>query len=123
LLEFAELVAFVASTDLARARRFYEGVLGLRVAKQGSFDCELRAGGTTVRLTLVEQHQPVRSAVLGWAVPDIASTLDSLAAVGVAEERYGDLDQDESGIWRTVDGSQMAWFKDPDGNVLCLTQS
>jgi catechol-2,3-dioxygenase len=123
VLEFAEVVAFVASTDLERSRGFYQGVLGLRVARQGRFAYELRAGGTSVRLTLVEQHEPSRSTVLGWVVPDIASTLDSLAAVGVRAERYSELEQDESGIWRALDGSQVAWFIDPDGNVLSLTQS
>ena len=122
MLEFSALVAFIGSKDLGRARRFYEETLGLRVARQGKFDCDLLAGGTTVRLSLVEDYTPPRGTVLGWSVPDIGSILRNLSARGVRFERYSELDQDELGIWTRFDGSQAAWFKDPDGNVLTLEQ-
>jgi hypothetical protein len=122
MLEFSELVAFVGSTDLGRARRFYEETLGLRVAREGRYRCDLTAGGTTVRLELVEGYAPHSSTVLGWSVQDIGTILRNLSARGVAFERYSQLDQDELGIWTAIDGSQAAWFKDPDGNVLSLVK-
>jgi catechol 2,3-dioxygenase-like lactoylglutathione lyase family enzyme len=122
MLEFAEVVTFIASTDLARARAFYEGVLGLPVERQARFACSFRGGGVTVRLTLVEQVQPPPYTVLGWAVPDIEDTVRILMSRGVEFERFDDLDQNEWGIWEAVDGAQVAWFKDPDGNILSLTQ-
>jgi hypothetical protein len=60
--------------------------------------------------------------VLGWAVPDIEATLAELAGRGVAGLRFENLPQDEQGIWTTPDGSKVAWFHDPDGNTLSITQ-
>jgi catechol 2,3-dioxygenase-like lactoylglutathione lyase family enzyme len=122
MLEFYEVLPFVASTDLARARQFYEGLLGLPVSKDRRAACDFSAGGTIVRITLVEHHEPQATPILGCAVPDINSTVRTLAANGLAFERYEHVDQDEWGIWEARDGSQQAWFKDPDGNLLCLTQ-
>ena len=122
MLEFSELLPFVASTDLARARQFYEGLLGLPVSRDRRSACDFSAGGTILRVTLVEHHEPHPTPLLGWAVPDINSTVRTLAAHGLAFERYEHLDQDEWGISEALDGSQQAWFKDPDGNLLFLTQ-
>jgi catechol 2,3-dioxygenase-like lactoylglutathione lyase family enzyme len=122
VLEFSELVPLVASTDLARSRQFYEGLLGLPVSRDRRSACDFSAGGTILRVRLVEHHEPQATPVLGWAVPDINSTVRTLAAHGLAFERYEQFDQDEWGIWEARDGSQQAWFKDPDGNLLCLTQ-
>jgi catechol 2,3-dioxygenase-like lactoylglutathione lyase family enzyme len=123
VLEFSEVVTFVAATDLARAREFYEGVLGLPVERQARFASSFRAAGTTVRLTLVDDVEPAPYTVLGWSVPDIEDTVRTLMSRGVQFERFDDLDQNEWGIWEAVDGSQVAWFKDPDGNILSLTQA
>jgi catechol 2,3-dioxygenase-like lactoylglutathione lyase family enzyme len=122
MLEFAEVVTFVPSTDLARAREFYEGVLGLRVERQGRFASSFRAAGVIVRLTLVERVDPPPYTVLGWTVRDIEDTVRSLMSRGVEFERFDDLEQNSWGIWEAVDGAQVAWFRDPDGNILSLTQ-
>ena len=122
MLHSAELVAFVATADGARARRFYEEVLGLRLVEETPFALVFHSAGTTLRVTFVERVGPAPHTVLGWTVEDIHATMAGLAARGVAFERYPGLDQDEAGVWRSPSGARVAWFKDPDGNVLSLTQ-
>src|SRR5712672_3106507 len=123
VLEFSEVVTCIASTDLARACGFYEEVLGLRVVREARFASSLRAGGMTVRLTLVEQVEPAPYTVFGWAVPDIEDTVRTLMSRGVEFELFDEFEQNEWRIWEAVDGAQVAWFKDPDGNILSLTQA
>lgn len=122
MLGSSELVAFAASADLRRAREFYEGVLGLTVTQDTDFACVLEAGGTMLRVTAVEQVARPGYTVLGWRVADIAATARELAARGVQFTRYDGMEQDENGIWTTPGGDQVAWFSDPDGNTLSLTQ-
>ena len=122
MLRSAELVAFVASTDGARARRFYQEVLGLRLVEETAYALVFDAAGTTLRVTFVEQVGPAPHTVLGWSVDDIQAIVADLVAQGVDPERYPGLDQDEAGVWRSPGGARVAWFKDPDGNVLSLTQ-
>ena len=116
------LVAFVPATDLDAARAFYEGVLGLAVVEHSDFAVAFDVGGTMLRVTAVERRVDAPYTVLGWAVPEIAAAIDELAARGVAFERYEDMDQDPRGVWRSPSGARIAWFRDPDGNVLSLTQ-
>ena len=122
MLASGDLVAFVPSTDLERSAAFYGGVLGLQVHEVTPFACVLRAGGTTLRVTKVDSFTPHPFTVLGWVVPDIAGTLEALAGLGVAALRYPGVTQDDRGIWTTPGGDQVAWFSDPDGNTLSLTQ-
>ncbi len=99
VLTGAPLIAFAPSTDLARSRAFYEGVLGLRLVEDSSFAVAFDAHGTQVRVTAVEQRVAAPYTVLGWFVPDIADAIDALAARGVAFNRYDGMDQDERGVW------------------------
>ena len=122
MLESSEVVAFVAAADLTRARAFYEGKLGLRVAEQNDFACVLDANGTMVRVTAVGEVSPAGYTVLGWRVADIVATVAGLTARGVVFRRYDGMDQDEQGIWTTPGGDKVAWFTDPDGNTLSVTQ-
>ena len=122
MLESSEVVAFVAAADLARARVFYEGKLGLTVIEQNDFACVFDANGTMLRVTAVGTVSPAGYTVLGWRVTDIAATVRGLTAKGVVFIRYEGMDQDEIGVWTTPGGEQVAWFPDPDGNVLSLTQ-
>jgi predicted enzyme related to lactoylglutathione lyase len=80
------------------------------------------ANGTTLRLAKVERISPAPYTVLGWLVPDIRAACARLSAAGVPFERYEGMPQDEAGIWATPGGGYVAWFKDPDGNTLSLTQ-
>ncbi len=122
MLEQADLVAFVAATDLARARAFYEGTLGLHVEGQDGFACIVDANGTTVRITLVDHAVVAPYTVLGWAVPDIEAMADQLAGRGVRFSRFEGMGQDERGIWTAPDGTRVAWFSDPDGHLLSISQ-
>jgi catechol 2,3-dioxygenase-like lactoylglutathione lyase family enzyme len=121
-LNEADLVAFVATTDLARARAFYEGTLGLRVLEESPFACVVDAHGTMVRITPVAERADADYTVLGWAVADIEQTVRELAAVGVEFRRFDGMGQDALGVWNAPGGDKVAWFTDPDGNTLSLTQ-
>jgi catechol 2,3-dioxygenase-like lactoylglutathione lyase family enzyme len=122
VLTGAPLIAFAPSTDLARSREFYEDVLGLRLVEDSSFAVAFDAHGTQLRVTAVEARVPVPYTVLGWFVPDVAAAIDALTARGVAFIRYDGVEQDARGVWRSPSGARVAWFEDPDGNVLSLTQ-
>ena len=116
------VVAFVATRDPDRARGFYEGVLGLRLVADEPFALVFDAHGTTLRVQKVQELAPARHTVLGWLVPDIAAAVRSLSAAGVAFERFPGLPQDDLGVCAFPGGGRVAWFKDPDGNTLSLTE-
>jgi catechol 2,3-dioxygenase-like lactoylglutathione lyase family enzyme len=116
------LVAFVPIREADRARSFYRETLGLRLVSEDRFALVFDADGVRLRATLVAQFQPQRFTVLGWQVADAAATARRLAAAGVHFERYPGMEQDELGLWSAPGGARVAWFRDPDGNVLSLTQ-
>ena len=122
MLESSDLVAFVAATDLRRARAFYEQTLGLPVLEQNDFACVLDAHGTTLRVTAVPEVARGGYTVLGWRVADIITEVRGLTARGVSFLRYDGMSQDEHGIWTAPGGAKVAWFADPNGNTLSLTQ-
>jgi catechol 2,3-dioxygenase-like lactoylglutathione lyase family enzyme len=122
MLEKSEVIAFVSSTDLRQARVFYEQTLGLRLIEQNDFACVFDANGAMLRVTAVAEVARAGYTVLGWRISDIAATVRGLAAKGVLFLRYDGMDQNESGVWTTPGGDKVAWFADPDGNVLSLTQ-
>ena len=116
------IIAFAAATDLGRARAFYEEALGLPLVGQNEIACVFDANGTMLRVTAVAEVARPGYTVLGWRVADIAATARGLAGQGVVFIRYDGMDQDENGVWTTPGGDKVAWFADPDGNVLSLTQ-
>ncbi len=118
----AELVAFVASADLDRAQRFYEGTLGLELLERTPFACVFRAPNATLRVTAVERGLRAGYTVLGWRVDDIRDVVRRLRAGGIELLRYEGLEQDTDGAWHSPGGARIAWFQDPDGNVLSITQ-
>ena len=115
-------IAFVHTTDTDRARDFYVGVLGLELVEESPFAVVVRSAGTMIRITPVPHHTPAGGTVLGWDVPDIAATMSALAAKGVPGLRFDGLTQDDLGIWQSPSNARVAWFADPDGNTLSLTQ-
>lgn len=118
----ARLVAFVPTRDFERSRAFYEGVLGLRVVSQDGFALVLDANGVAVRVSKVPTLQPAAFTVLGWEVPNIVEAVSGLRDRGVAFERFPMVEHDAIGIWTAPSGDRVAWFKDPDGNILSVTQ-
>ncbi|HEV2469845.1 MAG TPA: VOC family protein [Candidatus Sulfotelmatobacter sp.] len=122
MLTAQKIVAFAPTADAARARSFYVDVLGLLVISEDPFALVLNANGTMLRVTTVQNFKPQQFTILGWDVPNIDDTVWQLNQRGVLFESYGMAGQDERGIWKSPSGARIAWFKDPDGNVLSLTQ-
>ena len=124
ILGAAKLVAFVPVSDAEKARAFYEGVLGLRLIEhEKPFAMVFDANGVMLRVTPVGEHKPAPFTVLGWDVESIEATVDELAAMGVGFMRVpGFIDTDPRAIWTAPGGARIAWFYDPDRNVLSLTQ-
>jgi catechol 2,3-dioxygenase-like lactoylglutathione lyase family enzyme len=124
ILGASKLIAFVHITEWSRARAFYEDVLGLRlVEEEKPFALVFDANGIMLRVTPGGEHKPAPGTVLGWEVESIESTVEQLTAAGVEFLRYPGLnDADPLGIWTSPSGARIAWFHDPDGNVLSLTQ-
>ena len=122
MLERSPLVGFVGVSDLDRARHFYGETLGLPISDESPFALVANANGTMLRLTAVEQPMAAPYTVLGWSVEDIGSMIDQLSARGVRFTRYEGMGQDERGVWTAPGGAKIAWFLDPDGNNLSLTE-
>lgn len=122
MLSASPLVAFVPSRDLKRSRSFFAETLGLKLVSEDGFALLFDANGTALRVTAVPKFTPHPFTVLGWTVPDIQAAVTGLGKRGVAFERFDGMKQDPLGIWTAPGGAQVAWFKDPDGNVLSVTQ-
>ena len=122
MLPDSQLIAFVATTDLRRARFFYRDVLGLRLVGEDEFAVVFDAAGTTLRVTKVEAVIVAGYTVLGWRVEDIVFAARALIPRGVEFLMFPGMSQDDLGIWTAPGGARVASFKDPDGNTLSLTQ-
>ena len=122
MLSQSRLVCFIATTDAERARAFYHGKLGLALIEDGGYALVFDANGTQLRVQRVQDVAPHAYTALGWEVDDVATTVRALAANGVAMARFPGLPLDADGVWDTPDGSRVAWFHDPDGNTLSLSQ-
>ena len=122
MLNSARMVGFVPIGNMARAKTFYSDTLGLPVTGEDSFAITLDANGTMVRLTQVGEHKPASFTILGWEVSNLRKAVTDLEQNGVRFEKFAGLQQDELGIWTAPGGSLVAWFKDPDGNILSLSQ-
>ena len=116
------VIAFVATADPRRAKAFYAGTLGLRLTGEDPFALVFDAAGTMLRVATVTALKPAGYTVLGWNVRDIDRAVRDLAEKGVAFQRYDGMPQDELGIWTSPGGARIAWFLDPDGNTLSLTE-
>jgi catechol 2,3-dioxygenase-like lactoylglutathione lyase family enzyme len=123
MLGHGKLMAFVATTDGKRARQFYGETLGLAIVHDDGFALVCDANGTSLRIQKVESLRPQGFTALGWEVADVEATVDGLVARGIEFERFDGMGQDARGIWKAPGGARVAWFKDPDGNVLSVTQS
>lgn len=124
MLASVQAVMMVHTGDRAAAVPFYRDTLGLRLIAEDDFAAVFDLNGAVLRLSDVAGWVPHPHTVLGFAVPDIAEAVRALAARGVTFLMYDGFGQDAAGIWTAPDGSaHVAWFNDPDGNNLSLTQS
>jgi catechol 2,3-dioxygenase-like lactoylglutathione lyase family enzyme len=117
-----KIVAFVGTAKPARARRFYRDTLGLRLVGEDEFALVFDAHATMLRVAIVREVAAAEYTVLGWQVPDVAAAATRLKKSGVRLQRYPGMGQDKQGIWTSPSGARVAWFKDPDGNTLSITQ-
>ncbi|EGF90645.1 glyoxalase/Bleomycin resistance protein/Dioxygenase superfamily protein [Asticcacaulis biprosthecium C19] len=124
MLRYAGPIGHIAVADFGQARAFYEGVLGLEFVRNDGFAIVMRSGQIILRLSVPPEITPVSYSVFGWEVMEIETQVADLTGRGVVFERYGRLggDQDEAGVWLTPHGDKVAWFKDPFGNLLSLSQ-
>jgi catechol 2,3-dioxygenase-like lactoylglutathione lyase family enzyme len=121
MLSSEKLIAFVSTTNADRARAFYRDKLGLRLVSEDSFALVFDSGGAPLRVALAKEIKPAPYTVLGWDVKDLRSTVLELKKGGIACEIFGFFKQDDLGIWTAPNGDQVAWFKDPDGNLLSVS--
>lgn len=122
MLNQGRVLTFVPVSDVDRAMHFYSDVLGLVVTDCSDSYCALDAGGVTIRLTLVVDRPAVEHTIVGWSVPDLNTIAAELVERGLTFHRYDGMDQDQYGAWVAPNGDHIAWFSDPDGNILSLTQ-
>jgi catechol 2,3-dioxygenase-like lactoylglutathione lyase family enzyme len=116
------VVAFIPTEDAARARAFYEEKLGLRFVSDDSFAVVMDCNGTMLRIARVGSFTPHPFTILGWEVEDMDKTAEVMAVNGVKFEVFPGLQQDDAGVWTAPGGARVAWFKDPDGNILSISQ-
>jgi catechol 2,3-dioxygenase-like lactoylglutathione lyase family enzyme len=116
-----DVMAFAPTIDQEKAIGFYRDTLGLSLLSQDSFAAAFDAHGIMLRVSTVPKLTPQPFTILGWKVPDIVAAITGLVAAGVKFERYMD-SQDELNVWTAPGGAKIAWFKDPDGNILSLTE-
>ena len=122
MLSSAKIIGFVPTKDAKKARSFHESGLGLRFVSEDKFAVVFDANGTMLRVVPVEEFSPFPFTLLGWQVADIQKSVAALEKKGVKFERYQWFSQDELGIWTAPSGAKVAWFKDPDGNLLSVSQ-
>jgi catechol 2,3-dioxygenase-like lactoylglutathione lyase family enzyme len=122
MLGDCEVMAFVPTAHPDHAKIFYRDTLGLELLEDSPFALVFRAGRTMLRVQKVPQLTPLPFTTLGWRVPDVRAAVEELSGKQVSFVRYDGMNQDALGIWLAPGGAKVAWFKDPDGNTLSLTE-
>jgi predicted enzyme related to lactoylglutathione lyase len=112
--------AFVPTMKSQEAKTFYKDVLGLELTSEDEFALEFQITGGFLRVTKVQDFKPHPFTVFGWMVEDVALIVIQLNEKNIFCERYGFIEQDDLGIWTAPNGTKIAWFKDPDGNLLSV---
>jgi catechol 2,3-dioxygenase-like lactoylglutathione lyase family enzyme len=124
ILEAAKPVIIICTRDRARATAFYRDTLGLTLASEDAFAAIFSTSGISLRVSTVPDFTPHEHTILGFNVPDVAATVKALREKGLTFNTYPGFRQDELGIWTAPGGTiRVAWFKDPDGNVLSVTNA
>ena len=123
MLQKNPIIAFVPTNDAAKAKAFYKDVLGLKFVNDDGFAMVFDANGTMVRIAKSGKFTPQQFTILGWQVKKIEDVVKKMRAKGVEFLTFPGMGQDESGIWPAPDGAaKVAWFKDPDGNTLSISE-
>lgn len=122
MLSTGKLVGFIPTKDYDKARAFYEGKLGFEFVSLDQYALVMRVGGHMIRIVKLANYTPHQATILGWEVPDAKSAAIWLKERGVETEKYPWVADKELGIWEPRTGDKVAWFKDPDGNVLSISQ-
>jgi len=122
MLSASKLIGFVPTRDSTRAREFYEGKLGFQFVSDDPFALVMRAGKNLIRIAKVKDFTPAQYTVLGWEVENIEVIVKWLQERGVVFEKYPFVQDQTLGIWTAPNGDEVAWFKDPDGNVLSVSR-
>ncbi len=117
------IIGFITIVNVDRAKEFYRDTLGLRLlSEEPPYALVFDANGIMLRLGMGKERAPAPGTVLGWQVPDASAAVRDLEQSGIRFERYDQLKQDAQGIWTTPTGAKVAWFKDPDGNILSISE-
>ena len=119
-MKLGKVVGFLPTTDATQSRAFFEGQLGLRFVSEDDYALAMESNGTAIRIAKVQQFQPAPYTVLGWEVQKIEAVVTELIARSVSFEQYPFIQNKELGIWAAPDGTKVAWFKDPLGNLLSV---
>lgn len=119
---FREPVSFIATDNPDAAQIFFADIMGLELREATPFALVFLDGRHVLRVQIMSEMQPVGYTVHGWQVANIVDEIEDLNSKGVQFQRFDQLAQDELGIWTTPDGSKIAWFSDPSGNTLSLTE-
>ena len=122
MLESGKLAGFLATTDNDKARELYEGKLGFEFVSLDQYALVMRVGGHSIRISKIPNFTPRPGTVLGWEVTDILAVVSWLRDRGVALEKYPFVQDQKLGVWTAPGGAKVAWFKDPDGNILSVSQ-
>jgi catechol 2,3-dioxygenase-like lactoylglutathione lyase family enzyme len=122
MLGSAKIIALISTSDPSKALAFYRDILGLKLQEESPYALVFKAKNTMLRVQIVQKATVAPYTALGWEVPDIAQTIKQLNKAGVAMERFPGMKQDKLGAWSPGGGAKVAWFKDPEGHILSLTQ-
>jgi len=121
MLISGKLVGFLMTTDYDKARAFFESKLGFEFVSLDQFALVMRSGENHIRITKSDPFEPLQRTVLGWEVEDVEAVVKVLRDRGLITEKYPWVADQDLGIWKTPNGDKVAWFKDPDGNLLSLS--
>lgn len=122
MLSKPTITAFLPTVKPEQSKQFYRNTLGLKLVSEDDYALEFEGNGVLLRITIVDKFNPHPFTVLGFKIEEIVSQVKSLNKKGVEFERYSSFKQDDLGIWTSPSKAKIAWFKDPDGNLLSLTE-
>ena len=122
MLASGKMMGFIPTKDYEKARAFYEGKLGFEFVSLDQFALVMKVGGHMIRIVKIPDFMPLQGTILGWQVENIEAVANWLKERGVPPEKYPFAQDHELGIWTTPNGDKVAWFKDPDGNILSVSE-